>query len=735
MSIVSKETLALDEVHLPRSQKFRERLFALLVNTWEIYPILIIATFFRVFAVDKGVLGDDQAALFRLSHDAITHGILPASSNRASVGILHGPVPIYFYMLVAFFTSNPVWAAVETGLFNVLGVFVTYVFVRRYYGRLAGTLAAVLYAVSTTIVFYGRFIWQPNLIPPMTVLLMFALFWGGVERRKGWLAPTAVLIGLLYETHEGTIYMLLPVATALVLATWKTIRWRDIALSALALLLIFFPYVTYLFSAQFADLYILKAATSAPATVNDNVFIAYGFFMSPFVESPTSGINALPTNPHSLLNASLPFITALRAFLQVVHDVVPWLAFAGGLIIFLALFRPSQSAELAAERVASRRSRLITWLITSYNDPKKRGYVLLLVWQGIVPTLLTRYTVPLGIQYLLFFLPGPCILIAIAASKTLEFAKRWQVRWSKAIPPAIYIAISLLLCAEIIGSVTLVVDAYNGASDSTVYYPNYANDVPSIKNALQATAQLAQKQHISRIYIAANWAVNEAMRYFTQVLPMHAQVAVINTVTCNVLPDSTAGPVLYLVAPYNAVTDILLQRYTNATLVETLSRIGGDPFKLYIVHAKSEAISARPGFTNIVQLLEPHASRISVSKPDPFGGDWMMLHWRVTESQQSTWRTAYVYRFVTVYKQGDSPMWADCTMTRVYQGDQLLPVFPLQPQIKTPASLIVGAIALTYKPLIVHTGPIQFLTFAQNPTRMQQLVTAKGEQTITLPGS
>lgn len=735
MSIVSIEASAVNEGHSPRSQKFRERLFALLVNTWEIYPILIIGAFFRVFAIDKGAFRDDQAALFQLARDAVTHGILPASSNRSSTGILHGPAPTYFYLPVAFFTSDPVWAAVETGLFNVLGILVTYVFVRRYYGRLAGALAAALYAVSTNIVLYGRFIWQPTLVPPLTILLMFALFWGGVERRKGWLVPTAILMGLLYETHEGTIYLLLPVAAALILATWKTIRWRDIVLSAIALLLIFFPYGTYLRATHFADLRTLKAVASGPATVNGTVYSAYGFFMSPFVESPASGANGLPTNPHSLLNASLPFIPDLRAFLQVVHDVVPWLAFAGGLLLFLALFRPSPSVGSAAESIASRKSKLITWLITSYHDPKKRGAILLLVWQGIVPLLLVRYTVPLGIQYLLFFLPGPCILIALAASKTREFAGRWQPHWSKAILPAIYVAISLVLCAEIIGSVTLVVDTYNGASDNTAYYPNYANDIPSINNALRATAQLAQAQHISRIYIAANPAVDEAMRYYTQVLPMHAQVTVVNTNTCNVLPDPAAGPVLYLVAPYNTVTDLLLARYTTATLVEKLSRIGGDPFKLYLVQAKAEAISAQQGFTNTVQLLEPHASRLSVSEPAPFGGDWMMLHWQLTESHQPAWRTAYVYRFGAVYKRGDFPIQSDCTMTRVYQGDQLLPVFPLQPQIKTPTSLIVSAIALTDEPLIVHTGPIHFLTFGQLTTRMQQLVTTKGEQTLTLPSS
>ena len=89
-----------------------------------------------------------------------------------------------------------------TALFNVAAVLLTYIFTRRYFGRLAATIAALLYATAQTTIVFSRFIWQPNLIAPFTVLFMFALFWGAVERRKGWLFP-AMLLHIRRAFHHG----------------------------------------------------------------------------------------------------------------------------------------------------------------------------------------------------------------------------------------------------------------------------------------------------------------------------------------------------------------------------------------------------------------------------------------------------------------------------------------------------------------------------------------------------
>src|SRR5579863_3837656 len=82
--------------HLPRLS-FRSSL----ANTWEIYLILLIAAFLRLYQIDTSEFDDDQATLFRMAHDAVVHGLLPITSNTASISIAHPPGVIYLFMLPA----------------------------------------------------------------------------------------------------------------------------------------------------------------------------------------------------------------------------------------------------------------------------------------------------------------------------------------------------------------------------------------------------------------------------------------------------------------------------------------------------------------------------------------------------------------------------------------------------------------------------------------------------------
>src|SRR5437899_3247244 len=109
--------------------------------TWEIYLILLVAGFLRFYRIDTTEFDDDQAVLFRLAYDAIYHGLLPTTSNTASIGIAHPPGVIFLFMLPAALSPNPLWGAVLVGLFSTAAVLLTYLFTRRYYGRAAGIIA------------------------------------------------------------------------------------------------------------------------------------------------------------------------------------------------------------------------------------------------------------------------------------------------------------------------------------------------------------------------------------------------------------------------------------------------------------------------------------------------------------------------------------------------------------------------------------------------------------------
>src|SRR5216684_7653411 len=236
--------------------------------TWEIYPILLVAGFLRLYQLNVSEFDSDQAAIYSMAREAVQNGLLPVVSNRASIGIENPPAVIYLLMLPASLSADPLWAVVMVGLFNTVAVLLTYFFTRRYYGRLAGMIAALLYAAAARPLNYSRFIWQQNMLAPFIVLFLFALFWGVVERRKGWLFPALFLVGIAYQLHETSALLLIPLLVAVVLAP-GTVRWRDLAFALIALLVMFSPYLLWEYTAHFADVSMVLNVARLHAQVDD----------------------------------------------------------------------------------------------------------------------------------------------------------------------------------------------------------------------------------------------------------------------------------------------------------------------------------------------------------------------------------------------------------------------------------------------------------------------------------
>src|SRR6266705_3987806 len=154
--------------------------FALL-RVWELYPIIFITAFLRLYHIDTVVFVDDNAVVFGMAHDAIVHSLWPITRNRASLGIINFPLIVYLFMLPAAISSNPLWAEVMVGLLNTIAVLLAYFFTRRYYGRLAGTIVAFFYATCVMALAYSGEIWPQCVLPLFVMLFLFCLFRGVVE--------------------------------------------------------------------------------------------------------------------------------------------------------------------------------------------------------------------------------------------------------------------------------------------------------------------------------------------------------------------------------------------------------------------------------------------------------------------------------------------------------------------------------------------------------------------------
>src|SRR5947209_577326 len=303
------------------------------LRTWEIYPIILIAGFLRLYRLDTTAFSSDQSMLFRMAYDALHHGLIPATSNGSSIYTLHPPLTVYFLMLPALLSADPVWAAAMTALFNVVAVLLTYLFTRRYYGRFAATIAAALYATAQTTIIFSRFIWQPTLLAPFTILFLFALFRGVVERRKGWLFPALFLLGIMYQLHELTLLLTLPLLVALLLAP-RTIRLRDLVLAFIFLLLIFAPYLVWEVNTKFADLHTALGLARAHVQLDTKALTFYQRFLNAYYydERFLGSSYYDPTgSASSLVFKLLPILTLSRQIL--VFLLLGGLTIAGAFVL------------------------------------------------------------------------------------------------------------------------------------------------------------------------------------------------------------------------------------------------------------------------------------------------------------------------------------------------------------------------------------------------------------------
>src|SRR5436305_2085893 len=335
------------------------------LRTWEIYPIILIASFLRLYRLDTTAFSYDQSMLFRMAYDAVHYGLIPATSNGSSILTLHPPLTVYLLMLPALFRANPLWAAVMTSLFNVVAVLLTYIFTRRYYGRLAASIAALLYATAQTTIIFSRFIWQPTLLAPFTILFLFALFWGVVERRKGWLFPALVLLGVMYQLHELTLLLVVPLVVALLLAP-QTIRTRDIVLALVFLVLIFAPYLVWEVNTKFADIHTALGLARGHAQIDSKALTFYQRFLNSYYydERFLGSSYYDPTgSASSLVFKFLPILTWSRQIL--VFLLLGGFAIAGVFVSGLRskisptpVHRPTAGGGQAVAPTMTRRSQL-----------------------------------------------------------------------------------------------------------------------------------------------------------------------------------------------------------------------------------------------------------------------------------------------------------------------------------------------------------------------------------------
>ncbi len=716
-AIDALDTEILPRVKQPEQQSSRPAIrYTLLrwLTAWEIYPVVLVAAFLCFYQLSLTEFDTDQAVLWNMGRVALTHGLIPANGNLASIGTVNPPAFIYILLAVGIFTDNPLAGALLVALLNVLAVILTYAFTRRYYGRLAGFVASALTATAIVMILYSRFIWQPNILAPLLVLYMLALFRGAVARRTGWFAPAALLLALAIQLSGSSIYLLPALLVALVLG-YKTVRWRDLVLGVALCALVFSTYLVWEAATAYADLPLLLGASGKQASIDSQAFSYYLHFVVPYWTRPTDS--------HLLFTRLFPLMYL---------DRLSMLALTGASFLLLLLGTGWEHMQMmvrgAAEQVMTRATgtvnagpwrRLWEHWQAFIASPERRGLLLLLSWQLLPLLLLSRHSISLQVHYLLVLMPGPFILIGLLVSQITSWCAALPGR-GKALRLVVPALAVVLILIQTLGGLAWVLDNTDGSQP----YATNDNTLQDLRNALQDADQLAEARHLQHVYIDTDARTVDALNYLAG--QMHTAHTLINSNSshCLLLPDTAQGAAVMLFGPTETLDEALLTRFATATLVSEPPRLGGAPFHLYMVQpfAASTDATATTGSLTLAQNQANLLSWQDPSRPAQAAQRLLTTLWNNHEQRVAQTGSWWTYHFAAAYSGNGSTgqsSTANCQLTSLIAGEHLLVPFSLPGELSTPpASLTINGSIISNTPYILSYGPLHFQTLREQSSTL-----------------
>ncbi|HZC79476.1 MAG TPA: glycosyltransferase family 39 protein, partial [Ktedonobacterales bacterium] len=242
---------------------------------WELWLILALGAFLRLWQIQRTFWQGDQTDLLDLARRSILLRAIPVTGIPSSIGTLNAPLSIDVLLPVAAFTNDPLPQVIAMALWNVAGLAVCYVVAARYLGRTAAFWATLLFAVCTPVVEYSRLLWQQDFLPPLLALWLGSLFAGVTHGRRGWFAANVGLLTLVSMLHPVAA-LLAPVTVAAWLLSPRRPQWDEYVLTAGELGLLAVPTLVWELHSGWVDLGALRKYSAHPASANlDMLHSAY----------------------------------------------------------------------------------------------------------------------------------------------------------------------------------------------------------------------------------------------------------------------------------------------------------------------------------------------------------------------------------------------------------------------------------------------------------------------------
>lgn len=187
--------------------------------------LLAIAAFVRLYHIDQymqyqGDEGRDAIVLWKMA----TKGKLTLIGPGTSVGNMYNG-PLYYYLVLPSFIVSGLSAvgpSIFVALLSVVTTWFIYKVGKEWFSPLTGSTAAVLYALSPTVIIYSHSSWNPNVMPFFALLSIYSVWRLDQDRNPKWLLVTAPALAFAIQSHYLGLLLIPTLALWTIVYLWKS---------------------------------------------------------------------------------------------------------------------------------------------------------------------------------------------------------------------------------------------------------------------------------------------------------------------------------------------------------------------------------------------------------------------------------------------------------------------------------------------------------------------------------
>jgi len=206
------------------------------------FLVVLVAAYFRLSSLNLAEFKNDEAGTSIIVKALVEHGKVPFLGPSLTTGGNAGPVYYYILAIPFLVSANPIVASAFTAVLNIVGIVFTFKFAREFFSERVALIATALCAVSPFAILFSRKIWNPDLIFPFTVILLYCLYTFVIKGRPRYLVPIFALYAVVLQIHPITLFL----APVILLFLWKFrsgIRPRYLFFGAALFLALFAPFI------------------------------------------------------------------------------------------------------------------------------------------------------------------------------------------------------------------------------------------------------------------------------------------------------------------------------------------------------------------------------------------------------------------------------------------------------------------------------------------------------------